>query len=81
LIHFDKVSKSYSNRKTALSDISFNIESKEFVCLVGQSGAGKSTIVKLINMEETPTSGKIVVGVIDYDDFPKKSIPFLRRKI
>jgi cell division transport system ATP-binding protein len=48
---------------------------------VGSSGAGKSTLVKLINMEESPTEGKIEVGGIDYDKFPKKNIPFLRRKI
>ncbi len=81
MIRFENVTKKYGNKKVAIEDLSFEIGPREFVCLVGQSGAGKSTIVKLINMEETPTSGKISVGGIEYENFPKKNIPYLRRKI
>lgn len=81
MIHLEKIKKVYPNKKVALEDISFDIKQREFVCLVGQSGAGKSTLVRLINMEEKPTSGKIEVGGIAYDNFPKRNIPFLRRKI
>lgn len=81
LIEFKDVTKTYSNKKIALEDIDIDIKQREFVCIVGHSGAGKSTIIKLINREEEPTKGKIVVGGIDYDHFPKRHIPFLRRKI
>jgi cell division transport system ATP-binding protein len=81
LIHFENVTKTYTKKKTALESINLDIEQGEFVSIVGQSGAGKSTIVRLINMEDIPTSGKIVVGGIEYDKFPKKNIPYLRRKI
>lgn len=81
MIHLENVSKTYSNKKAALEEINLDIESKEFVCIVGQSGAGKSTIVKLINREEEPTQGKIIVGGMDYTTFPKKNTPYLRRKI
>ena len=49
--------------------------------LVGTSGAGKSTLLKLLTREEKPTSGKIVVGGIDYDKLSDKDIPLLRRRI
>jgi len=81
LIKFEKVSKIYGKNIAALDNISLDIGPREFVCIVGQSGAGKSTIVKLINMEEYPTEGKIVVGGINYEKFPKRNIPYLRRKI
>lgn len=81
MIKFDHVSKVYGNRKAAVEDITLDIAPREFVVIVGQSGAGKSTLVKLVNMEEKPTKGKIVVGGIDYDKFPKRNIPYLRRKI
>uniref|UniRef100_A0A7C4XHG6 Cell division ATP-binding protein FtsE n=1 Tax=candidate division WWE3 bacterium TaxID=2053526 RepID=A0A7C4XHG6_UNCKA len=81
MISFEHVSKVYSNKKAALEDINLEIKPREFVCVVGHSGAGKSTIIRLINMEEKPTEGKINVGGIDYSKFPKRNIPFLRRKI
>ena len=49
--------------------------------MVGQSGAGKSTLLKLLTREERPTSGKIIVGGIDYDKLHDRDIPLLRRKI
>ena len=65
----------------ALDRISLHIEPKEFVVVVGQSGAGKSTLLKLLTREERPTSGKIIVGGIDYDKLSDRNIPLLRRKI
>lgn len=65
----------------ALDRISLHIEPKEFVVVVGQSGAGKSTLLKLLTREERATSGKIIVGGIDYDKLPDRNIPLLRRKI
>ena len=58
-----------------------SVQSGEMVALVAPSGAGKSTLLKLLTREEKPTSGKIVVGGIDYDTLKDKHIPLLRRKI
>jgi cell division transport system ATP-binding protein len=83
MILLDRVTKEY-NRKSdlpALERISLHVEPKEFVIVVGASGAGKSTLLKLLSREEKPTSGKIVVGGIDYDKLKDRDIPQLRRKI
>lgn len=83
MILLDRVSKSYGRDSTApaLDQVSLHIESKEFVIVVGSSGAGKSTLMKLLTREEKPTSGKIIVGGIDYDRLKDKEIPTLRRKV
>ncbi len=83
MILLDRVSKIYGrgDESPALDQISLHIESKEFVIVVGTSGAGKSTIMKLLTREEKPTSGKIIVGGIDYDRLKDKDVPLLRRKI
>lgn len=82
MILLDRVTKLFGKEnKSALSRISLNIEPKEFVIIVGTSGAGKSTLLKLLTREEKPTSGKIVVGGIDYDTLRDKDVPLLRRKI
>lgn len=65
----------------ALERISLHVEPKEFVIIVGSSGAGKSTLLKLLTREEKPSSGKIVVGGIDYERLKDRDIPYLRRKI
>jgi len=71
----------YSRTHGAVERISLHVEPREFVIIVGSSGAGKSTLLKLLTKEEKPTSGKIVVGGIDYDKLKDKDIPLLRRKI
>lgn len=82
MILLDRVTKLYGkDGGPALSRISLHIEPKEFVILVGTSGAGKSTLLKLLTREEKPTSGKIVVGGIDYDTLKDRHVPLLRRKI
>jgi len=82
MILLDRVSKVYGKRTTpALDRVSLHVEAKEFVIVVGQSGAGKSTLLKLLTREERPTSGKIIIGGIDYDKLKDKNIPLLRRKI
>lgn len=65
----------------ALERVSLHVEPREFVIVVGSSGAGKSTLLKLLTREEKPTSGKIIVGGIDYDKLKDKNIPYLRRRI
>ena len=81
MILLDRVTKDYNKRSTALKGITLHVENNEFVVIVGQSGAGKSTLLKLLTREEKPTSGKIIVGGIDYDKLKDKNIPLLRRKI
>lgn len=83
MILLDRVSKNYSRKSgtAALERVSLHIEPKEFVIIVGQSGAGKSTLLKLLTREEKPSSGKIIVGGIDYENLRDRDIPKLRRRI
>lgn len=84
MILLDRVTKTYGKDKEAgdaLSRVTLHVEPKEFVIVVGQSGAGKTTLLRLLTREERPTSGKIVIGGIDYDKLKDKDIPMLRRKI
>jgi cell division transport system ATP-binding protein len=82
MILLDRVTKVYGRNPTpALDRISLHVEPKEFVIVVGQSGAGKSTLLKLLTREERQTSGKIIIGGIDYDKLRDRDIPLLRRKI
>jgi cell division transport system ATP-binding protein len=71
----------YPNKSIALSGLNLHIQPKEFVTIVGPSGAGKSTLIKLLTREEIQTSGKIIVGGLDYDSILYKNIPHLRRRI
>lgn len=79
MIEFKNVSKEYKNGVHALNDVSFRVDNGEFVFLIGQSGAGKSTIIKLFMCEERPTSGQVFVDGVDILGLKKKQIPFLRR--
>jgi cell division transport system ATP-binding protein len=81
MILLDRVTKNYGKTATALDRISLHVEPKEFVIVVGQSGAGKTTLLRLLTREERPSSGKIVIGGVDYDKLKDKDIPLLRRKI
>lgn len=81
MILLDRVSKSYNRKGVALDRISLHVEPKEFVIIVGASGAGKSTLLKLLTREEKPTSGKIIVGGIDYEHLKDRDVPYLRRRI
>jgi cell division transport system ATP-binding protein len=81
MILLDRVTKVYGRAGAALDGVSMHIEPKEFVIIIGKSGAGKSTLLKLLTREERQTSGKIVVGSIDYDKLRDRDIPLLRRRI
>jgi len=82
MILLDRVTKIYNkDAAPALERVSLHVEPKEFVIIVGASGAGKSTLFKLLTREEKPTSGKIIVGGVDYETLKDKDIPLLRRKI
>ncbi|MCA9331662.1 cell division ATP-binding protein FtsE [Candidatus Saccharibacteria bacterium] len=81
MILLDRVTKVYNRNNTALDRISLHVQQKEFVIIIGTSGAGKSTLLKLLTREEKPSSGKIVIGGLDYDKLKDRDIPLLRRKI
>ncbi len=66
---------------TALDDVDFKIEEKEFVSVVGKSGAGKSTIIKLLIGEEKPTKGKVMFGDYDVNKLKSRDLPKFRRHI
>jgi cell division transport system ATP-binding protein len=82
MILLDRVTKTYNrDLGSALDRITLHVEPKEFVIVIGQSGAGKTTLLRLLTREERPTSGKIIIGGIDYDKLTDKDRPQLRRKI
>ncbi len=79
MIEFRNVSKVYASGTHALNQVSLTIEKGDFVFIVGSSGAGKSTFLKLIMREETPTSGSIVVNGMDLTKMKRRKVPMLRR--
>ena len=81
MIEFRNVTKSYSPDAQALRGISLKIDDGEFVFLVGSSGSGKSTIIKLITGELTPTSGCIRVNGYSMEQISRRDIPGLRRTL
>lgn len=82
MVYFENVFKEYPNTDTiALNDVNFYIEPGEFVFIIGQSGAGKSTITKLILADEKQTSGNILVGGVDLSQLTDKQIPHYRRSL
>lgn len=81
LIQLQNVTKIYNPSKViALKDATLNIERGEFVILVGKTGSGKSTILKLINREETPTSGKIFFDGVDLSILPHGELNSYKQK-
>ena len=82
MIRFEDVSKVYpKTSRAALSDISVDIEKGEFVFLVGASGSGKSTFLRLVLREDRPTSGHVQVAGKDRDRLAQWKVPALRRQI
>jgi cell division transport system ATP-binding protein len=81
MIVFEQVRKIYEPNVAALTDVSFVIDKGEFVFVVGASGSGKSTIIRLMLKEIDPTSGKIVVGGRDLTRLKRSKVPLLRRNV
>jgi len=81
VIVFDKVSKRYPNGREALTSVTFEIHNGEMVFLTGRSGAGKSTVLKLIALLERPTRGTVVVGGKNTSTLKARHVPAFRRHI
>jgi len=81
MIRFKNVSKIYSPDIYALKNVSLHIKPGEFVSIVGQSGTGKTTIVRLVMAEEKPTKGRVIIGDWDITSIKPREVPILRRQI
>jgi cell division transport system ATP-binding protein len=81
MIRFQNVSKTYKNGTVALRDVSIEIDKGEFVFLVGASGSGKTTFIRLLLREELPDRGRIWEAGRDIVHLPKWRVPYLRRNI
>jgi cell division transport system ATP-binding protein len=81
LIIVQDVVKSYGDGTPALDHVSLQINDRDFVFLVGSSGAGKTTLIRLINKDEEPTSGSIFVDGVNITRLKRGEVPSLRRKI
>ena len=80
MVDLEHVTKTYNN-SDALHDTTLHIDPGEFISIVGQSGAGKTTLVKLLIAEEKPSSVRIVIGGWDITNIRQREIPTLRRQI
>jgi len=81
MIELKNVTKIYKPNIYALKNINLDIKAGEFISIVGQSGTGKTTLIKLIIAEEKPTTGQIIIGGWDITHIKNYEIPYLRRQI
>jgi cell division transport system ATP-binding protein len=81
MIYFDRVTKVYDDDTVALKDINLKIEPNEFVSIIGPSGAGKTTLIKMLLAEENPSKGSVYFESNDIHSMKKKNIRRLRRRI
>ena len=81
MIHYYNVKKTYKSGVEALKGVSFEIETGEFVFVIGKSGSGKSTLLKCMTKEEDPTEGKVTIDNFDITHMSRALIPVLRRNI
>lgn len=81
MIRIKNVSKSYKNGVHALKNINLTIDDGEFVYIIGPTGSGKSTLIKLLDGEEIPDEGKVIVNDVDVGALKHSKVPYYRRNI
>ncbi len=81
MIEIENVFKKYKNGTHALNGISLEVKDEEFIYIVGSTGSGKSTLIKILNGEEIPTSGKAIVNGIDVGKLRFSKVPLYRRNV
>ncbi|MFA6445624.1 MAG: cell division ATP-binding protein FtsE [Candidatus Paceibacterota bacterium] len=81
MIYFEKVSKIYDDSSVGLDEVTFSIQPKEFVSIVGHSGAGKTTLIKMLLAEEKPTKGVVFFESVDIHKARRKDVNTMRRRI
>lgn len=81
MIYYDKVSKAYPDKTVAVEAVSFGVEPKEFVTIVGPSGAGKTTLMKLLIGEERPSHGSVFLESINVHKLSRRELTSMRRRI
>ena len=81
MIQIKNVSKSYKNGVHALKNINLTIDDGEFVYIIGPTGSGKSTLIKLLDGEEIPDEGKVIVNDVDVGALKHSKVPYYRRNI
>lgn len=81
MIYFNNVSKIYDRESVAVSDVNLTIKAGEFVSIVGHSGAGKTTLIKMIVAEDTPTEGEVFFESQNVHKLHSKDLTMLRRRI
>ena len=81
MIEFKNVSKTYKNGTHALHNVNLEVKDGEFVYIIGPTGAGKSTLIKLLDGEEIPTNGNVIVNGTNVGKLKKSKVYLYRRKI
>ena len=81
LIRIKNVKKVYKNGVTAVNDISLNIKKGEFVFIIGETGCGKSSLIKMLYREEKPSEGQILIGGVDVAKLRNRKVYKIRRKL
>jgi cell division transport system ATP-binding protein len=81
VIHFDNISKVYTDDTAVLDGVNFSVTPGEFVSIVGHSGAGKTTLLKMLLIEEWPTSGSVFFESTDIHSLSQNKIPHYRRRL
>ena len=81
MVNLKSVTVTHKNGTTALKRVSLRIDDGEFVLINGHSGAGKSTIVRLLTAEDVPTSGEVVIDGVNTKNLTHRQIPKFRRRL
>lgn len=81
MIRIKNVTKSYPNGVIALNKVNLKIEDGEFVYVIGATGSGKSTLIKLLNGEEIPDKGQVIVNGVDVGALKHRKVPYYRREV